>query len=179
MKWLRLAICLYVLLEYLVPSHGLMRSVGYARAAQVPPVNPNSLQIPNTGVDFNNLILQINGILSGALPATGNNIILGNAPNGSVAVITTGGPGADPNAALAINPNGNGDIILFYGQPPTDTGVVQFANNFSWLPAKGLAACPAANNLPAVWGAETINPVITGYIIIEDWLGNAHGLPAC
>ena len=179
MKWLRLLCCLYVLFEYLVPDHGLVQSMGYARAASIAPFNAQQLQIPATGVDFNALIAAINCISAGQCPATGNNIFVLPASNGQVPTVVSGGPGSDPNTPIGINPSGNGDIILFYGQPPTDTGALQFANAYSWLPAKGLAACPAMNGVAGVWGAETVNPVITGYIIIEDWLGNSHGLPAC
>lgn len=178
MKWLRLAICLYVLFEYLDPSHGLVvNQSAAAQTAQIPLVNPNSLQIPNTGVDFNNLILQINGVLAGTLPAGSNNITLATqttAPFGGP--ISTVGVSGTSNVALGLSAASNGNIVLFAGDP-NSTGTLQFAQQAAFIRANGFTPCPGmATNRPPMLG---VSAVVTGFWMVSDWLGSVAAVPVC
>lgn len=152
---------------------GLLLAAG-ANAASVATVNPAQLQIPATGVDFNNLIQAINAILTPLIPNVAspvNSISLTAGATGSQAMIGLQ-TGADTNAGIMINPNGSGNITLF---SQLDTGVLQFGNQSSFVKAAGLVACPAAvKNNP--FG---VAPVVTGYFLAADWLGVQHAIPGC
>lgn len=161
-----------------------------AEAASVATVNPQQLQIPATGGDFNNLINSINAILSpltgGPGPAgTGvNSISLIPAATGGVASITLRS-GGDTNAGIAITPNGNGNVVLFGapgqpGQPwaSSSTGMLQFGNATGFIKANALAPCPGmATNRPPMLGIPTT--VVTGFFQVQDWLGFVYAVPAC
>lgn len=166
----------------------LLAAVLPARAASVPSVNSQQLQIPATGADFNAVIQNINNILA---PLTGgfgaqqaNALSLGSAPSGSTATITLQ-PGADANAAIAITPNGNGNVVLFGapgqpGQPwaSNSTGMLQFGNAAGFIKANGFAPCPGmATNRPPMLGIPAT--VVTGFFMVQDWLGFQYAVPAC
>jgi len=125
---------------------------------------------------LNNLINQINGIL---VPSIGG-------PTGAVNMLSmtgglTGQPGvigfqsgADTNASIQINPNGSGDIILF---SQYDTGVLKFANQTMFVPAKSLIACPGVPEGKAA--PIGVSNTVTGFTPIKDWLGRSHAWPTC
>ena len=183
MKLLRAFLVLLVLLDYLDPSGGFIGADSSAAQAQVPPIplvsGPQDLsQMRGT---LNTLINEINAILVPAFPAQPGAV---NFPNMQATV--TGQPGilglsfgGDPNASLAIQPNGNGNVILFgaSGTAQLGTGVLQIGNVASWVPAKGLAPCPAVS------GGSTrplgVGPTVTGYFQVGDWLGRIHSIAAC
>lgn len=129
---------------------------------------------------FNTLIGQINAVL---VPVFGysttpngtpvNLISLSGGLTGSNATIGLQ-PGADANAGITINPNGSGNIQLF---AQGDTGTLKFGNEGAFVKAYGLGACPGAlglNKQPI-----GVQPVVTGFLIVKDWLGASHGVPAC
>lgn len=127
------------------------------------------------------VLAKINAVLGAAMsmpPGAVNFISLNATPTGQLAAIQLGGTSADANAGIGISPNGSGNIVLFaptLGEPQ-ETGVLQFANNASFAPARGLATCPG---VPA--GQPVFNTAdhVTGYWIIKDWLGRSHATPAC
>lgn len=122
---------------------------------------------------LNGIIRQINAILVPIFPSPSgsvNYVSLTGALTGRTATIGLAA-GADTNAAIAINPNGSGNIILF----STGTGNLQFANSAAFVKAKGLSPCPAV-----VGGAPFgVARTVTGHLIVQDWLGVKHGIPAC
>ena len=123
---------------------------------------------------LNTLVNEINAILLPLLPNTPgavNFVALTPATTGNNATIGLG-PGADANAGITINPNGSGNIVLF---SQFDTGVLQFANVSSFHRAGQLTACPG-NSYKRVSGTAE---VVTGHMIIQDWLGRKHGIPVC
>lgn len=167
---------------------------GAARAASVPLVNPQQLQIPSIGGDLNTIINSINVILS---PLTGAGAITGSTPGVSTTAVNvialvpaiTGTTamiglqaGGDTNAAITINPNGSGNIIMF---GTGDTGVIQIGNSTGWYPAKGagVVPCPGGGAAPAnlagglllQGGAQTV----AGYEVHEDWVGRPYWIPGC
>ncbi len=149
-----------------------------AMAAVVPlvrgPQDPGALN-----QTLNQVIQSINGILSpltgGTAPvvAGSNSIALNPGVPGQPAQIALQS-GGDANAGIQINPNGSGNIILF-GQG--DTGLLQFANATSFIPATSLIACPG---VPAGKGAPIgVSTTVTGFTPIKDWLGRTHAWPTC
>ena len=158
--------------------------VGFALAAALPAV-AQTLPIPLvTGPQdvsqmrgtFNTLINNINNVLRPIFPAAGavNSIALTGGATGTLATISLAA-GADANASIGLVPNGNGDIILWAGNP-TSLGTLQFANAASFVPAEGLGACPGVDPAAPPYGVEA---AITGYISVKDWLGVTRALPAC
>lgn len=127
---------------------------------------------------INSLVIAINNILS---PLTGGPTVSTQINAIDLTAGTTGMPGviglqsgADTNAALQIQPNGTGNIILFASTG--STGVLQFANTNSFVAANGLGACPGiANKAPPIGVAQTIQ----GFIVVQDWIGRTRNLPAC
>ncbi len=123
---------------------------------------------------LNTLVNEINAILSPLLPAVSgavNFISLTPATTGNNAVIGLVS-GADTNAGITINPNGSGNIVLF-GQ--LDTGILQFGNVSSFRTASGLTPCPG-NGTARIAGTSN---VVTGHLIVQDWLNRKHGIPVC
>ncbi len=188
--WLKAALIGVVALDFLTPAGPLpiFTADSEARASSVPLVNPQQLQIPSIGIDLNAIITSINVILS---PLTGgagaggvNQISLTSGATGLPAQIALQ-PGADANAALAIVPNGNGNIMLFGapgqpGQPwaSSSTGVLQFGNAAGFIKANGFAPCPGmATNRPPMLGIPAT--VVTGFFQVQDWLGFQYAVPAC
>jgi hypothetical protein len=122
---------------------------------------------------INTLIAQINGVL---VPAFGSTVIgssgvsLGPGQPGGPGVIGLQ-PGAGANTGIQITPNGSGNIILFSG---TTTGVLQFANSSAFVPA-GLANAPGI-----VPGKQPLgmHDHLSGYLIVQDWLGRSYGVAA-
>ncbi len=130
----------------------------------------------NTGANVNFLITEINAILTPALLAPSgavNLISLSGGLTGSPAIIGLQ-PGADANAGIQINPNGSGNIILFGNG---NTGVLQFGNSTSFVPVKGMGACPGV----ALGAAQPfgVHANIQGYIPMQDWLGRNRYAPVC
>lgn len=128
----------------------------------------------NTGANVNTLILEINAILTPALPAVSgavNLISLSGGLTGQPAVIGLQS-GADANAGIQINPNGSGNIILF---GVNDTGVLQFANSSAFLPLPGMALAPGVLPNKAPLGMADH---LTGYFLVQDWLGRSRGVAA-
>ena len=128
--------------------------------------------------NVNTLIRTLNAIftpLFPPVPGAVNFPILTGAPSGGITTISTGGAGADPNASIGINPNGNGNIILFAGAPG-DTGLVQFANLASFVAAPSLTACSSGPPLAAIQG---VHSTVQGYLLFKDWLGFTRGSQVC
>ena len=165
-------------------SAALLCGAAAAHAASLPyiqgPTEPPTLAGP-----LNSLINQINGILS---PLTGGAAINGAAPgSGAVGVnlvsIIAGAtgsptvigmqPGGDPNGSIQIQPDPTGNIILF-GNGNTGNIVVQ--NSGLWVPANGLTACPGISPGHPPIGMKG---VISGYLVIEDWLGRQQWSVNC
>lgn len=141
------------------------------------PVDPGT-----TAANLNGLIQKINAILAPLLPnqpgAEVNFVALTSGQAGQPAIIGLQ-PGGDANGSIAIQPAGNGNIVLFgnSGSGQLGTGLLQIGNVSSWVPVKGLAACPAVS------GGSTrplgVGPTITGYFQMIDWLGRLHSVAAC
>lgn len=147
---------------------------------------------------FNQLIQSINGITGALLPAGG-----GTATNGvSLPPGVTGAPagigvqiGGDPNASITINPNGNGNVILFGpaqsgSNSTTALGMLQIGNQAGIVPATGFAACPGVIPgrgrpgpiVTAGAGQQVVEgpgATVTGYLQILDWLGRVRSIPVC
>jgi hypothetical protein len=87
--------------------------------------------------------------------------ILGAATSAPPEILATG---TDPNISLAL--------------ATTGTGVVQFASSAMWQPAPGLSVCPGSNGAQGL-GMGGLSPVVTGYLIVGDSLGNPHRVPTC
>jgi len=150
-----------------------------AQTLPIPPVTGPQFPLPIMVAPFNTLISQINAVLVpvlGTTPSSGttvNNITLTGGATGSNAVIGLQA-GADTNAGITIDPNGSGNI-QFFGAG--DTGVFKMGNSAGFVKTLGFAACPAvANQSKAPLGVQT---VVTGYLIVKDWLDQPHGVPAC
>jgi hypothetical protein len=128
--------------------------------------------------NVNVLIRAINTIFLPLFPTVSGAVnfpIFTAAATGGIATISTGGSSGDANASLGINPNGNGNIVLF-ANAVTDTGLLQFGNSASFQATTTLAQCPGTLPNKAPLG---MSATITGYIQVQDWLGRSHGLPAC
>lgn len=152
-----------------------------AHAAQVSNFVCTSLAIPATCGDFNSLVAAVNAIVTAQQPNVSgsvNAIQLLPAITGGVTTIgvQTGG---DTNAAIGIKPNGNGDIVLFYGSAATSTGLLNFGNQFSWYPATGLDKCPGA--APRSLSGFGLGPgtAVTGFFGAQDWLGRTRYMVVC
>ncbi len=165
-------------------SAALLCGAAAAHAASLPyiqgPTEPPTLAGP-----LNSLINQINGILSpltggaainGAAPGTGavgvNSIAAVPGVTGAPALITVQ-PGGDPNGSIQIQPDPSGNIILF-GNGSTGNLVVQ--NPGLWVPANGLTACPGIAPGSRPMGMKGI---VSGYLVIEDWLGRQQWSVNC
>lgn len=152
---------------------------------------------PSSLTNTNNLLIQkINGFLLPQFPQTGGS----NYPE-FYAGTTTGPTISSAAEAVRIGPSGNNNIVLFPSDVgsasnypgATSTGVLKVGNLASWIPAPGLAVCPGQNPAagPPLWGPyetgnETSNlysaamgHVVTGYLVVRDWLDRMHGVPAC
>ena len=121
---------------------------------------------------INTLINNINNVLRPIFPAAGaiNSITLVGGATGVSAKIGLGAT-ADANAEIIIDPNGSGNIVLFQSD---DTGNLQFGNSAAFIRANGFSACPAVGK-----GTLGVNAVVTGHLIVRDWLGTKHGIPTC
>ncbi len=143
----------------------------------IPFVNSQQLQIPATGVDFNNLILAIDNLLNPIFPTVpgATSGIAITEGTGTTAISATGPVGTD--VSLQLSPQNNGNIILFKGNvSPVQSGVIQVANSPSWLPMQGLVACPGVVGNKSQIGMDDH---ITGYLVIMDWIGVKRGIPSC
>lgn len=139
--------------------------------------------------NFNILIGELNGILNplapqGTVPFTVNTSTGQGAGNYPMAEIVAGTPAqqaAGTNVNLGLDASGNGNIEFFADNQVSELGLVQFGNTVSWLPAKGLAACPGNPSTLAQNSGLYIgpSPVVTGYISILDWAGRPHWLVGC
>jgi hypothetical protein len=151
----------------------------------VPFINPQQMQIPATGKDFNDLIASIDSVLNPLLPAPGG----GAAATGGIS-LNAGTSGVSPTIStysntgatsvnLKIAPLGNGKIILFQSNiSPMSTGIIKVANSPSWVPTQGLTACPGGlKSLPTMNGSTS--GTITGYLLIQDWKESVHAVPTC
>lgn len=128
----------------------------------------------NTQASVNTLILEINAILTpilGGQTGAVNFPTLTGGLTGAPGVIGLA-PAADANAGIQINPNGSGNIILFGSG---DTGVLQFGNATAFLPLPGMALAPGVLPNKAPLG---MSDHLTGYFIVQDWLGRGHGVAA-
>ncbi len=132
----------------------------------------NTVTAAVTGVP--NSLLATGGVTSVTLGSTSavNNVSITGGLTGFPPIISVGGANEDANAGLALQANGSGNISLLYG---SGTGYVQLANQSSFVPAGGLAACPAYNG-----GAPLgIHSSIQGYMVMLDWMGRKRWVPAC
>lgn len=111
------------------------------------------------------------------VPSSVNNVVLTGAITGGVPTLGTGGSSSDTNVSLAINPKGNGNIILF--NAATDTGKLQIANAASWYPAKGLTACPGTPASAGLVGGLGPTNVVKGYYGTLNYLAQPVYLVAC
>lgn len=149
-------------------------------------MNPQQLQIPATGADFNSLIQTLDTFFNPRFPAvqpsnatvTGGVSLSPGSSSGNAPMISTFSTTGASNVSLKIAPLGNGKIILFDSTNPIVTGILKIANNPSWVPAQGLAACPGGlKAMPTPNGGTS--GVITGYLLIEDWASRVHALATC
>lgn len=147
--------------------------------APQPPINGVGVgfDLSNPAANMNNLVAAVNKILSPLIPYTPNatgfiSLTPGAQGNGPM----IGSYGAAASVNLKVVPQGNGNIVLFSSTNPLSTGLIKVGNLASWLPAKGLAACPAV-----VGGQAQIGMAdhITGYLVVKDWLDRTHGMPGC
>lgn len=184
MKLLRAVLLLLVVLDFLDPAHGFLTAMTEARASTIPlitgPQDPSQMN-----ATFNLVINEINAILS---PLTGSGLINGAQPGtGATATnflsLTPGvsgsgpfldlAPGGDANASIGIQPNGNGNIILFQGLP-LSTGLMQFANEASFIVAPTIGGFPGG--LPGAASFQGIHPNVQGVMVFKDWLGFTRGV---
>jgi hypothetical protein len=185
LRWLKIALVAWVVFDFLTPGVdlGFFYANSHAKAATITPFNPQQLQIPATGADFNALVNAINAILS---PLTGGGLINGGAVGVNIISLIPGAtgvpaqiglqPGSDPNGSIQIVPNGSGDIILF--NQANSGGFLVFGSQSLWVPATGLSPCPAMQGGTIPLGMTGL-PVVTGYWVFEDWLDRVHYAPAC
>lgn len=146
-----------------------------ARAASPIPLFSGPQDNSQLFLYLNSLVTAINAINGPLLPPVQggvNNISLTGGVTGSPATIGLQ-PGSDPNGGIQINPNGSGNITLFTSG---DTGVLAFGSTAVFAQATGLAACPAITYNRVPFGVQ---PNVQGYVLIQDWLGRRHGIPAC
>ncbi len=160
--------------------------IGTAHAASIASVNPQQLQIPATGADFNALIAAINAIVTPLIPNVSgsvNTISLTPGITGTPAIIGLQ-PGADTNTGITISPNGSGAITIF---SQADTGVLQYGNQSSFVPGNGIDRCPGSGGIAHVITGGVLagtagglpNNVVRGYFINSDWMGRQYALVAC
>lgn len=131
----------------------------------------------NQAQNLNNLTQAINNILLPLIPYTpgaANFISLTPGANGDGPIVASYGSGT--NVSVKVAPKGNGNIVLFSSLTPLSTGLIKIGNLASWLPAQGMAACPAVVPRRAQIGMADH---ITGYLVVKDWLDRTHGMPGC
>ena len=178
MKLLRAFLVLLVALDFLDPAHGLIDAESAAAQSSQPPIpllrgplDPGAMQ-----GTLNLIIQEINGILVPLIPGSPvtpvNFLSLTPGATGTPAVLTLQ-PGADANASIAIQPNGNGNVILM-GQ--SNMGVVQFGNQASFVSAPGLSPYPGG--VPGAAALQGVKNTVQGVLLVKDWLGVTRGVPA-
>ncbi len=138
------------------------------------PVDPGNGQ-----ANLNSVIQEIDNVLGISfpqVPGAVNTPTFGESVAGQPVII--GASGTDTNIPILIQPKGSGNIELF-GQG--QTGVLSFNNQFSFLPATGIAACPGfpPNGAYASNLGIGVKSVVTGAIWITDWMNRPHALPVC
>src|SRR6266700_1135898 len=128
--------------------------IAFTTHAQIPlltgPQDPSAYQ-----ATINELINQINALpaqqaFPGAPVIPGpsslpNSLMFTPAPTGLVPFLGINTLTSDANTDIGLAPIGSGNIVLFgppaQGSNPV-TGILQFANAASFIPAPGLAVCP-------------------------------------
>ncbi len=130
---------------------------------------------PNSSLSFVNPGSFIPGVTVPSVPGLTNGIVITPTVPGGIPTISAGGPGSDANASLGLSSQGNGNIVLFAGNP-TSTGVLQFANAASFIKSNGLTQCPGASASNPPFG---VSPIIRGYFVWQDVLGNKYSAVSC
>ncbi len=185
MKLLRAFLVLLVALDFFDPAHGLIDAQSAAAQANAPPIPLLRAPVdPGTAQGTFNLVIQeINNILVPNFPAPVGAVNFTNMV-GSV----TGQPvviglqaGGDANASIAIQPNGNGNVVLF-GQGlagQNSLARLQIGNASSWVKTAGLDACPGTGRANSQATALGVGPTVTGFFLMQDWLGRTHAIAGC
>lgn len=132
----------------------------------------------NPAANTNALIAAINKILLPLVPPVLNGVNFPQLTSGVSGVgVTIAATGSDANIAIKLQPQGNGNIVLFDAvNNLNSTGVIKVGNLASWRPMTGLANCPGVPpNQPPLGMADHV----TGYLVVKDWLDRPHGFPGC
>jgi hypothetical protein len=143
------------------------------------PLDPGAMQ-----GTLNLIIQEINNILIPLFPqqpGTEVNFFELNPGLTGQPVVLALQPGGDANAAIAIQPNGNGNVVLF-GQGlagQQSLARLQIGNQSSWVPTAGLTSCPGTGNSNSKATALGVGPTVTGFFLMVDWLGRQHAVAGC
>lgn len=173
---------------------------GIVGAATIPIFNPQQLQIPETGNDFNTLINSINGavVLAGPGGAFGGTGLISGAfsinqqppssPNVD-GIQVVGAPAGGTPAANGVQAAGptiaaiGSDANINIGLDPQGNGLVQFVGANQWIQSNTLTLCPgyATGATTPVTGGSMLRPAptISGYLVVLDWRNQPHAIPTC